>query len=179
MQALKSKQDVKVFILHLMDNVKRPLSFTEINEMAMQDDFVRALDFAECFSELLDTENIVCREVGGEQKYIISERGHQVVTTLKNTLSGFIRSQSLKSAMRYLSFSQRGAEMESFITNEGKKSKLTCRISEEGEELFSLSMSLDNEYQLELMRHTFEQDPERIYKALLAILTGETAYLGI
>ena len=66
--------------------------------------------------------------------------------------------------MRYLSFTKRGAEVESVVTNEGKKSRLSCRIKESGEEIFTLELSLDNEYQLELMRHGFEQDPERIYK---------------
>ena len=180
MQELKSKQDVKVFILHLMDNISDPLTLTEINEMAMQDDFIRAIDFAECFSELIDTDNIALIEnQDDETRYVITDRGHQVVLALKSTLSGFVRAKSLKSAMRYLSFTKRGAEVESVVTNEGKKSRLSCRIKESGEEIFTLELSLDNEYQLELMRHGFEQDPERIYKAVLAILSGETGYLGI
>ena len=180
MQELKSKQDVKVFILHLMDNVSTPLTLTQINEMAMQDDFIRALDFAECFSELNVRENIAeipCDD--GEEKYTITDRGHQVSETLKNTLSGFVRAKSLKSAMRYLSFTGRGAEVESSVINEGKKSRLTCKIREEGETVFSVEIALDNEYQLEIMRHEFEQDPERIYKAMMAILSKETGYLGI
>ena len=180
MQELKSKQDVKVFILHLMDNIAHPLTLTEINEMAMQDDFIRALDFAECFSELIDTDNIkMIEEVNGETKYVITDRGHQVVLALKSTLSGFVRAKSLKSAMRYLSFTKRGAELESIVTNEGKKSRLNCKVKENGETVFSLEIALDNEYQLEIMRHSFEQDPETIYKAVLAILSGETGYLGI
>lgn len=180
MQELKSKQDVKVFILHLLDNISQPLTLTEINEMAMQDDFIRALDFAECFSELIDTDNIKAMDEGdGEEKYIITDRGHQVVLALKSTLSGFVRAKSLKSAMRYLSFTKRGAEVESVVTNEGKKSRLNCKVKEKGETVFSLEIALDNEYQLELMRHGFDQDPERIYKAVLAILSGETGYLGI
>lgn len=179
MQELKSKQDVKVFILHLLDNIAQPLTFTEINEIVMQDDFIRALDFAECFSELVDTENIAVIEGDGETKYKITDRGHQVVLGLKSTLSGFIRAKSLKSAMRYLSFTQRGAEVESVVINEGKKSRLCCKVKEEGETVFSLEVALDNEYQLEIMRHGFDQDPERIYKAILAILSCETGYLGI
>lgn len=181
MQELKSKQDVKVFILHLMDNITQPLTLTEINEMAMQDDFIRALDFAECFSELVDTENIAVEDESseGEPRYVITDRGHQVVLALMSTLSGFVRAKSLKSAMRYLSFTQRGAEVESVVVNEGKKSRLKCSVKEEGERVFTLEIALDNEYQLELMRHGFDQDPERIYKAVLAILSGETGYLGI
>ena len=179
MQELKSKQDVKVFILHLLDNITQPLTFTQINEIVMQDDFIRALDFAECFSELIDTENIACDDDNGETIYKITDRGHQVVLALKNTLSGFVRAKSLKSAMRYLSFTQRGAEVESVIINEGKKSRLCCKVKESGETIFSLEVSLDNEYQLEIMRHSFDQDPERIYKAMLAILSCETGYLGI
>jgi hypothetical protein len=53
------------------------------------------------------------------------------------------------------------------------------RIKENGEEIFSFSFMLENDYQLQLMKHNFEQDPERVYKAFMSILTGDTGYLGI
>ena len=42
-----------------------------------------------------------------------------------------------------------------------------------------LNFMLENDYQLQLMKHNFEQDPERVYKAFMSILTGDTGYLGI
>ncbi len=181
MQELRTKEDIKIFILYLLDNVKMPLELSEINDMARQDDFVSGIDFMECFMELIDVENItMCKtEDGEEPKYEISAKGSSVVSVLKDNLSGYIRARSVKSAMRYLSFKKRGAVLESRIDNDGKNTRLVGVIKEGGEEVFSFSFLMENDYQLQLMKHNFEEDPERVYKAFMSILTGDTGYLGI
>ena len=49
---LGNKQNVKIFVLYLMQNVGYPLDFLTINDMIMQTDYVAYLDFAETFSKL-------------------------------------------------------------------------------------------------------------------------------
>ena len=46
---LKNKTDIKIFILYLLSNVGYPLSYAEINDISVQDNFVGSMDFAECF----------------------------------------------------------------------------------------------------------------------------------
>ena len=181
MQELRTKEDIKVFILYLLENVGMPLELEDINDMARQDDFVRSIDFMECFMELVDLDNISIDKTddGEVPKYKITPQGSAVVDALKDNLSGYIRARSVKSAMRYLSFKKRGATLESHIENDGENTRFVGRIKEDGEEIFSFSFMLDNDYQLQLMKHNFEQDPERVYKAFMSILTGDTGYLGI
>ncbi len=181
MQELRTKDDIKIFILYLLDNVGMPLELEDINDMARQDDFVRSIDFMECFMELVDLENIAMTKTddGETPKYAITPRGVSVVAALKDNLSGYIRARSVKSAMRYLSFKKRGATLESRIENDGENTHFIGKIKENGEEIFSFSFMMENDYQLQLMKHNFEQDPERVYKAFMSILTGDTGYLGI
>ena len=47
-----SKNNVKIFVLYLMENINYPLDFVTINDIIMQTDYVMYLDFAESF-ELL------------------------------------------------------------------------------------------------------------------------------
>jgi hypothetical protein len=181
MQELKTKEDIKIFILYLLENVGMPLELEDINDMARQDDFVKSIDFMECFMELIDLENIAMTKTNDTQvpKYEITPKGSAVVEVLKDNLSGYVRARSVKSAMRYLSFKNRGATLESRIENDGENTKLVGVIKEDGNEIFSFSFMLENDYQLQLMKHNFEEDPERIYKAFMSILTGDTGYLGI
>lgn len=181
MQELRTKEDIKIFILYLLDNVGMALELEDINDMARQDDFVKSIDFMECFMELVDLDNIamIKSDDGEEPKYEITQKGSSVVAALKDNLSGYVRARSVKSAMRYLSFKQRGATLESRIENDGENTKLVGIIKEDGNEIFTFSFMMENDYQLQLMKHNFEEDPERVYKAFMSILTGDTGYLGI
>ena len=49
-----SMNNVKIFILYLMQNVGYPLDFVSINDIIMQTDYVMYLDFAVAFNEMLD-----------------------------------------------------------------------------------------------------------------------------
>lgn len=181
MQELRTKDDIKVFILYLLENVGLPLVLEDINDMARQDDFVKSIDFMECFMELVELDNIKMTKTddGNPPLYEITPKGSSVVDALKDNLSGYIRARSVKSAMRYLSFKKRGATLESYIDNDGENTRFVGKIKENGEEIFGFSFMCENDYQLQLMKHNFEQDPERVYKAFMSILTGDTGYLGI
>ena len=65
MQApLRDKNDIKIFILYLLKNLKYPLDFNTISDIVVQDEFVNYFDFAECFAELLDSGTIEQIRVG-------------------------------------------------------------------------------------------------------------------
>ena len=52
-----SKQNVKIFVLYLMENVGRPLDFVTLNDIVMQTDYVMYLDFAESFYKMYSKRN--------------------------------------------------------------------------------------------------------------------------
>ncbi len=180
MQApLKEKNDIKIFILYLMRNIGYPLDFSNITDIVLQDEIVKYFDFAECFSELLETGNIAEeRSEGGETLYSITEQGKHVADSLQSDLFMMIRERSLKSALRLLSFKKRG----SFIKCKSKPLDdgsflLCCQIVESKEEVLNITLKVDNKKQLDRMTHNFEQRPEAVYKGLMTLLTGEINYL--
>ncbi len=179
MQELRNKEDIKVFILYLLDNIGMPLNLTRINDIAMQDDFVRGIDFMECFMELVDNGSISMDTSSEEPLYSITHKGSEASRTLKDNLSGYVRARSVKSALKYLSFEKKGASIESRVENIGDKKLLVGKITEKGSEVFSFSFALENDYHLQLMKYNFEEDPERVYKAFMAILMGDSKSFGI
>ena len=55
---LTDKFEIKIFILYLLKNIKEPLEFSTINDIVVQDGFVNYFDFAICFAELLESNQI-------------------------------------------------------------------------------------------------------------------------
>lgn len=179
---LKDKNDIKIFILYLMRHVGRPLDFVSINDIVVQDGYVGYFDFVECFAELLEAGNI--EEIksddgeGGSEIYRVTDQGIYVVDTLDSRLINTIREKSLKSALRLLSFKERGAKVRfDFEPLQNGRFKADCVISEKDEELMHVTLSLESTNQLEKIRHNFYDKPEVVYRGILAVLTGEVNYL--
>ncbi|MBQ3508354.1 MAG: DUF4364 family protein, partial [Clostridia bacterium] len=74
---LGNKQNIKIFVLYLMQNVGYPMDFVTVNDIIMQTDYVAYLDFAETFS-LLEEAELIRREgtnERGEPTYTVTPKG--------------------------------------------------------------------------------------------------------
>ena len=192
---LKDKNDIKIFILYLLKNIKYPLDFNTISDIVVQDEFVNYFDFAECFAELLDLGTIEMLRVGDElvakasigdngrpekksELYAITEKGAEVVEQLHSNLLNMIKEKSLKSAMRMLSFKSRGSEVKCSSSERGDGSyTLHCEIIEKRESILKIDFVADNKGQLDRMMENFNERPEVVYRGVVALLSGDINYL--
>ncbi len=176
---LKDKNDIKIFILYLMRHIGYPLDFVSINDIVVQDGFVGYFDFVECFAELLETGNIEeMKNENEEELYVITEQGIHVADTLDSRLINMIKEKSLKSALRLLSFKERGAKLHfDFQPLPNGRFRVECIITEKEEELLNVTLSLESSNQLERIRRNFYDKPEVVYRGVMAVLTGEVNYL--
>lgn len=178
---LRDKNDIKIFILYLLRHISYPLDFVSINDIVVQDGYVGYFDFVECFAELLETGNIrelPSEEEGGEETYEITPQGIHVADNLDSRLMSSIREKSLKSALRFLSFRERGAKVKfDYRPLPNGRFEATCIITEKEEELLHVTLTLESSNQLERIRRNFYDKPEVVYKGIMAVLTGEVNYL--
>lgn len=175
---LYDENEIKIFILYLMFNIGRPLEYEDINDVVMQDGFVGGIDFADCFADLLENGNVKEVRADGKLYYAVSDRGVQIVEQLQGDIMSYVRGKGLKSALRMLDFKSRGARIEtSFEPRQDGRFDLTCAIHDHEQMSLELKLVADSADQLELMRHQFRENPEQIYKGVLALLTGEIDYL--
>lgn len=181
---LNNKNDIKIFILYLLQNIQYPLDFPTINDIVVQNEYVNYFDFAECFAEILDMGHIIEEfsedEKTGEKKtmYRISPLGSAVVSQLQSGLLRSIRERSLKSALKLLSFKKRGASMKC-TTSECPDGKfaIECVITEMDKEILHVKLVDDASSRIESMKRNFEDHPDAIYKGIMALLAGEVDYL--
>jgi len=177
-EPLKDKNDIKIFILFLLDNLNQPMKYEDINDVVVQDGIVGSLDFAECFSELLAVGNVCEKKRQNRILYQITERGADVAKTLQSDLLSYIRTKSLKSAFRLLSFKDRGSEIKtSCREREDGKYVVDCSIIDRRVPLLEISIVADNEKQKNRMMDVFDDRPDVVYRGVMALLTGEIDYL--
>lgn len=177
--AIGSKNNVKIFVLYLMENINYPLDFVTINDIVMQTDYVMYLDFAESFHEMLDgelIEEIVNRD--GSKEYAVTEKGRCVARELHSDILPSILESSLTCALRYIDFSRRGIETGCKIEpREDGRYDFTCNFDECRIEIFRISLVVDTLERAKKMKDNFNDRPDVIYRGVLALLSGNVNFL--
>lgn len=175
-----SKNNVKIFVLYLMQNINYPLSFVTINDIVMQNDYVMYLDFAESFHEMLDGGLIVedGREENGDALYSVTRKGRIVAEQLRSDLLPSVLDQSLSCALRYLDFKRRGVSVDCTSERRGDTTfDVTLTLKEQGKVIFSTTLNVDSEYRSQQIRKAFRDRPDIIYRGVMALLSGKVDYL--
>lgn len=172
-------KNVKIFVLYLMQNVGRPLSFVTLNDIVMQTDFIMYLDFAEAFHKMLDDGLIECAgDEDGDEAYVITERGRVVAESLAGDILSSILEKSLAAALRYLDFKKRGVTCAcEYARRTDGRFDFSCSLVERGEVIFSTTLILDTESRAKKLKENFYDRPEVIYRGSLALLSGNMNFL--
>ena len=176
---LTDRDDVKIFILYLLNSIGYPLEYDVLHDISVQDGFITSFDFIEAFDELVEKENLKKETIDEDRDLIsITEKGKHIADTLNGKLLSSVREKALKSALRLLSFKKRGTKITSDITQlPHGKYEFKCSIKDNSGDLMELRVTLDNPKQLDRTMYNFDSKPEFIYKAILALLAGEADYL--
>lgn len=174
-----SMKNVKIFVLYLMENVGRPLSFVTLNDIVRQTDYIIYLDFAEAFHKMLDDDLIAeAGEEEGDTVYEITERGRIVAQSLHSDILSSILDKSLSAALRYLDFQKRGIECHARTARrEDGRYDFTCELVERGEVIFSTSLVVDSADRANRLKENFYDRPEVIYRGAHALLAGNMNFL--
>lgn len=174
---LTSHNDIKIFILFLLDAVNAPMTYDEINEITLHDGFVDFIDFAESFGELVSAGHIIETKVGETAYYTVSPTGKTVAGSLQDQILQPIRERAFRSALRILSFKKKNAEISCVVTEKDGGYLVECAIREKGITLMSASVLCDSKLRAERMKQNFYERPEAVYKGLSALLACEVNYL--
>ena len=179
MGVIKNKTDVKIFILFLVNNLRYPLSQSELFELATEEGYIAEFDFTESFSELCDLGHLTAiTEEDGETRYLISPKGIAALSELEGTLVAGLRKRSLESAMRILSLRRRGAGVDAKVTRrEDGYFCVECHTGDARGMIASFSLALPSQDAAETIRARFLEKPEDVIRGITAVATGEIEYL--
>ena len=179
MQAqLRKKTEKKIYILYVMKHIGYPIEFDKLNDTITADGPMNYFGFAECFAELLDTNNITPAPIDGAEAFVITEQGINVVDALEDTLLPSCRRTALAAATRLTSFEKRGASTESKLNplTDGRY-ELIFRVKEHYQDTFSVTVTLPSKEQAELIEYNLSKNTDAVYKSIMALLSGQADFL--
>lgn len=181
METMKDKNEIKIFILYLMDRIGYPLTLNDVSSILYQENLVSYFDCGDCFTELVDAKHIIDsgeRNEAGDIMYVVSGTGVQIATQLSDQISPWIKEVSYRSAIRNLSFVRRGAKTECHKQPLGNgKFSVRCQIIEQGRTILDVTLDVDSEKEADKILFNFPRKPEIVYRGSLALLSGDRNYI--
>ena len=190
-ETFHSPQQVKVFILYLLEKVGYPLDYNDLATIVIRDGYVVYFDFVTYFHELLESGHISKVEHEAEDgenqtlsshvkdSYTVTDTGRMIAKGLADDLLlAAVREKSYISAMRHLSLEKRGAVIKHDIEQVGDGTYIFhCSIKDCDGLAFDLDLRADSYMQVSRMRMNFEDKPDVVYRGIVALVTGNVNYL--
>lgn len=177
---LTKPNDIKVFILYLMDRMGYPLEYDTITSIIIQDDIVNYFDFAQCFGELEDAghiERIEPDEENPRARYSVTKTGQTVADGLNSVIARTVKDKGYRSALRHMSLAKRGAVVDQTIRLDGEGVLFKGTIKDPKGLQLEVSLRADNDHQLKQMQSVFADRPEVILRGITALLTGDLDFV--
>lgn len=194
-ETFHSPQQVKVFILYLLEKVGYSIDYNDLATIVIRDGYVDYFDFVTYFHELLEAGHIKRAPKEGDEKksenrvgddipvdrdsFTVTDSGRMIAKGLADDLLlAAVREKSYISAMRHLSLEKRGAVINYDIETAGDGGYIFhCSIKDCDGLAFNLALRADSYMQVSRMRMNFEDKPDVVYRGIVALVTGNVNYL--
>ncbi len=192
-ELLREPDQVKVFILYLMDKIGYPLNYTDVGAIIIRDGLVDYFNFVESFRELLEKKHIMGTRADGTVVeadedfhpdddsilYEVTRQGKIIAQGLADDLlMAAVREKSYVSAMRHLSLEKRGAVIDQSAETIGEAGFIFhCTIKDKDGLALKLSLRAETYNQLRRMQMNFEDKPDVVLRGITALVTGNVNYL--
>ena len=169
---LKNKNDIKIFILYLLQNINYPLDFPTINDIVVQDEYVNYFDFAECLSDLVRTEHLT---LSADGLYAITDKGLRNSRICESSLPYSVRlrcDKNLAACNRHL---RRKSQVKA-STEKRPNGTYTVRLelSDDMGSVMDLRLAIPREDMAAMLTERFQKSPERLYGEIMrALMSSE------
>lgn len=170
---LWSKNDIRILICYILSSVNEPLSREDIGQVLQGRALANYFESGEALAALEELGHI---EPVGEG-YTCTPTGREIANRLDSSLPLAVRDKALEAALLLSARARARRENRVEIQESEKGYLVTCSIFGGGEiELMRVSLYVPDRAQAGMVEKRFYENPEGIYRLLLAGLTGEKEF---
>jgi len=168
---LRNSTDIKILICYIFSSLNKPLDKTNVIEAIQESNLANYFELNNAFAELIDQNNLLVDPK--TQKITLTESGKMIADQLETTLPLSVRKQALNTTIKFLTNVKLKNENSATIKKDTTGYTITCSIPDGQIDLLSFSLHLPDKLQAELVKENFYNNPEMVYKSILAVLTKD------
>ena len=174
--------DVKIFVLHLIHQINRPMSYVELNEIVEVTEHVKYIDFAEAFYAMIEEGLVdpVGKGLDGDELFFVTAKGLLVGDALKSEFREAMLKESTIAAHRYLKFSKEHGltcDCEIRRLEVDKSYTVEFRIFNRDKEVIHASINTESEEQARQMTKNIYANPDVILVGMTSLMSGDVNYI--
>ncbi len=168
---LTNSFEVKVLVCFLLDHIKQPLTFDELNEIFQNTGLVNYFEFAESMSDLEKTGHIR-RETAqdGIEYFALTEVGSVTAQTFQKTLPLSVREKTMEVAYKLSEARKCMDEVQITYQPVADGYILNMVMKDIGSDLLDLKVFLPTEEECLRVKERIQQDPAQFYAQTMALL---------
>ena len=173
---LRRSSDIKLLICYILSTLNEPIKKEYITTAVVDNGIANYFEIIDAFSELKKNGNIVLEDEAAET-YTVSSQGRFISKNIWDELPSTIRERTL-SAVSDLMLKKRTEQENTaeVIKLEGGGYIVECRICGEETDLFNFRIFAPDSKQARLIKKNFKDNPEMIYKVMVAAITGNSDF---
>ncbi len=179
---ISKMDDVKIFVLHLIHQINRPMTYVGLNEIVEVTEHIKYIDFAEAFYSMIEDGLLdpVGKGLDDDELFFITDKGLTVADGLKSEFREALLRESTLAAHRYLRFSKEKGltcECEIHRLEVDKTYTVDFRIYNRKKEVVHGSVNTESEEQAKQMTKNIYANPDVILMGMTALMSGDVNYI--
>ena len=162
---IKDKLDIKILILYVMQRIMTPVNYDQLLQLVMIDEGLDYFLYAECVSELVETEHLSLSE---DEMYSITEKGRTNGSICESGIAFSVRKRAEERIAELKPEFMRNALISTSISDREDGCCTVClKFGDECGEIMNLEVLAGNQSQALKIARNFRRSAERIYNAVM------------
>lgn len=175
---LTADYEIKMLLCHILRKIERPMPVYALIEVFVSQGISNYFEVASAAASLVKTGHLRLEETDGERCYILGILGDKTAETLEQDLPPAIRDKAVAAAEDFFRMKKRRAQNKTEIKKAEDGYLLTLTITDVGSDLLRTTILVPDRKTADEIADRFVKDPVRVYKGVVAVLTGNFECVG-
>lgn len=169
---LRTRSDIRILVCYLLTSIDSPLAKDDLINIVVNNGLANYFELAGAIDEMAQKGIIAVSGKNGEI-CASTETARMISKQLDAELPASVRRKALGAAVNLLAKAKRERENGVEIIPAEHGFRVTCHISGGKTDLMDFSLYVPDVAQANLVKENFQNEPETVYRMLLALVTGE------
>lgn len=166
MVALTDKYEIKILICYFLKQLDKPITKTQLTEIATGDGIINYFLFTEAFDELLDNKLLYISNIDGKELVELSQIAGDTAEEFKTIVPKSFRDKIVSAGLQFFArLKAKNISVDIEEKEKGASVRFSCRDS--GAELMDLSLYAPDITQAEYIKEKILADPSDFYSKIV------------
>jgi hypothetical protein len=168
---LRTSQEIKLLICYLLENLEKPLSKIQINEIMQGQGLANYFEVNQSLDELIMANTVFVKQIEDQNMLFVTEKVYGAAMMLASDLPKTVREKAVNAAVKMQTNARRRRENKIDVEKLDNGYHVTFTISDKEDVLMSLTVYVADITQVETIKQGFLNDPVGLYSGIIASLT--------